>query len=182
MYCVATWGQQNLQYVGLLAQPVSLILTMIIVILAYQAITTQVKLHKEIYRPVVVCDFVIQYTALYFRVKNFGASRAMNIHIYVDVKGDKSGFAWEKLEAVRKGISCLSAGAELLYFLAGPGPKAYPKVEFTVEYSDAGNRIFKDIYEHDLSYVSKLDIGRERNSPIIKELTNIHKAVKSLKS
>ena len=162
------------------AQPVSLMLTLIIAILAFAAIETQVKLHREVYRPVVVCDFVVQYSVLYFRVKNFGTCRAFNISISFEEKGNNSGFNWKQLPPIADGISSLSPGAEVFYFFSRPGSYHFPNVQFILQYSNGHIRNFKETYEHDLSYLRKSDIGRENNAPVVKQLIEIQRTLEKL--
>ncbi len=174
--CVSYSLTKSLEYIQAFTPLISLILTLFVVTLAYAAIHTQRSLHRETNRPVVVCDFIILYQNLYFRIKNFGTSSACDISSSLTESTSATTLLKDKLE---KKLPHLSPNAELLFFVCTPGNLPQDTVSLTVKYTNYAARDFTESYTHDLKSFAAVDIGHEYNSPLIQKLDAIAKALKN---
>jgi hypothetical protein len=137
----------------------------------------QIRLHEDVNRPNVLCNFPIIHTVLYLRVKNYGPQPAKDISISYTSDSELPSAA-----CLRHPISFLVPDDELVYWLYGPRefdqlPK---KITLKLTYSDLQGRSFETERPFDFAYFGEpggvgrgLDIGRENNHPIVQELRRI---------
>ncbi len=166
-------------HVDSVAQSINVILTLVIVILAFLAIRTHIWLHEQTNRPVILCDFVSLHDVLYFRVKNFGSVPGSNIKIgWANPEGNCS-FDPRALLVVKDEISLslLTPSAELLYLCQGPGNRLSGTWCCDLRYSDPGGRKFFENAVLDVRDFSNVDIGRDKNAPVARKLEQIAKAL-----
>jgi hypothetical protein len=141
----------------------------------------QRELHAEAYRPNVVCDFPLIYTILYLRIKNYGNLPAKDIK--VTVEGD---VILPSVAGLLHPISFLAPETELCYWLFGPQQfGALPReLALNVSYTDLKGGRFEMKQQFDFGYFGVsgsgergVDISRENNNPVVKELEKIAKAL-----
>jgi hypothetical protein len=141
----------------------------------------QLRLHGDVNRPNVLCDFPIIHTVLYLRVKNYGTQPAKDVRIGVTCAGELPDVA-----CLRSPISFLVPDDELVYWLHGPRDfdKLPEKVTFRLTYSDIQGRSFETEQPFDFAYLGRpggggrgVDLGRENNHPLVRELRRIADAL-----
>lgn len=141
----------------------------------------QLRLHGDVNRPNVLCDFPIIHTVQYLRVKNYGTQPAKDVRISVTCDGELPDVA-----CLRSPISFLVPDDELAYWLFGPQDfdKLPKKVSFKLTYSDIQGRLFETEQPFDFAYLGQpggggrgVDLGRENNHPVVRELRRIADAL-----
>jgi Schlafen, AlbA_2 len=141
----------------------------------------QLRLHEDVNRPEVLCDFPIIHTILYLRVKNYGTQPAKDIHIRATSDGELPSAA-----CLRHPISFLAPDDELAYWLFGPSDfdKLPKKVTLKLTYSNLQGRPFETEQPFDFAYFGEpggggrgVDMSRENNHPLVRELRRIADAV-----
>ena len=137
----------------------------------------QLRLHGDVNRPNVLCDFPIIHTVLYLRVKNYGTQPAKDVRIVVTCDVELPSVA-----CVRSPISFLVPDDELAYWLYGPRDfdKLPRKVTLKLTYSDLQGRQFETEQPFDFAYFGEpggggrgVDMSRENNHPLVRELKRI---------
>lgn len=169
------------------------IATIALCISSHRSIRIAKQLHRDIHRPVVVCDFVIIHTVTYFRIRNIGTVSACNLrisHKEVNVFNSDTSSSDDTKQETKKGhrklpdfengIPFFSPGQEILYFFQGPVSAEFPTFRFTMKYSDPFGNIYCDKSEINLSIYKGTDLGRESNDPVVKKLDDICSAIKNL--
>jgi hypothetical protein len=146
----------------------------------------QRELHAETYRPNVVCDFPIVHTILYLRIKNYGNLPAKDIKITVEGE-----VALPRVAALLHPISLLAPDAELYYWLFGPQEFGdVPKeLMLDVSYTDLKGTRFEEKQRFDFAYFGipgsgerGVDISRQNNDPVVRQLKEIAEALAAKKS
>ena len=141
----------------------------------------QLRLHGDVNRPNVLCDFPIIHTILYLRVKNYGTQPAKDIRISVTCDGELPSAA-----CLHSPISFLAPDDELAYWLYGPRDfdKLPKKATLKLTYSDLQGRPFETEQPFDFAYLGKpggggrgVDMSREDNHPLVRELRRIADAL-----
>jgi Putative DNA-binding domain len=137
----------------------------------------QLRLHGDVNRPNVLCDFPIIHTILYLRVKNYGTQPAKDVRISVTCEGELPSVA-----CLRSPISFLVPDDELAYWLYGPRDfdKLPKKVTLKLNYIDLQGRSFETEQPFDFAYFGEpggggrgVDMSRENNRPLVRELKRI---------
>jgi hypothetical protein len=176
------WLNGNSGFVMAVLTGVYVVCTVALCIFAWRSNSLAKRLYEAENRPVVICDFFVQNTCLYFRIKNIGRATAADIRLAAKGPAPQLLDDWKKHPAVEKGIACLPQGAERVSFFCGPGHQDLLKtVEFTVKYADASRqRSFEEQHEHNLEAWMKEDLARQNNAPLIHELRKVTKALDAL--
>jgi len=156
-------------------------LTFILAKSAADAIQTQVQLHSEINRPSIHCDFPITHTLTYLRVKNYGNSVAKDVRVKAD------GFPeFEHMAIAKHSVPILTPGSEVIYFVCGPQEAASLARTFTLEiaFADERQKTYTVVQHFDLAFLGipgsdarGVDLGREENDPVVREMKKIAKAL-----
>jgi hypothetical protein len=137
----------------------------------------QLRLHGDVNRPNVLCDFPIIHTVQYLRVKNYGTQPAKDVRIVpTAVYGE-----FPSIACLNHPISFLVPEDELVYWLYGP--RDFHKLRnltLKLSYSDLQGRQFDMEQTFDFNYLGTVggggrgvDIGRENNHPIVRALRRI---------
>jgi hypothetical protein len=140
----------------------------------------QLRLHSAVNRPTVLCDFPIVHTVLYLRVKNYGRQPARDVHISVTCEGEQL----PSVACLRHPISFLVPDSDLFYWIVGPQDfaKLPKKLTFKLAYTDLDGRPFEEEQLFDFGYFGDtsgggigrgVDLGRENNHPVVRELRRI---------
>ena len=176
------WCNSNSGFVMALLTSTYVLCTVVIVVVSLRSIKQAQRLHTDIYRPVINCDFFTQYTLLYFRIKNVGHKSAKNIVIRAFGYPPYGCKTWDEHPVIKHGLSFLSPQSEQVSLYALPQDceeLENKKVCFQIEYIDSSGKLFRDEQETVFRGWMKEDIGRENNAPLIKKLDGIIKAMKS---
>jgi hypothetical protein len=193
------WLNNNSGAIMALLTAVYAIATIALYLSSHRSISIAKQLHRDVHRPVIVCDFVIIHTVTYFRIRNIGTVSACNLrisHEEVNVfKSDTSSSddkeqevktdlqkGYRNLPDFENGIPFFSPGQEILYFFQGPVSVEFPMFRFTMKYSDPFGNIYCDKSEINLSIYKETDIGRENNDPVVKKLDDICSAIKDFEN
>lgn len=137
----------------------------------------QLRLHGDVNRPNVLCDFPLIHTVLYLRVKNYGTQPAKDVRISVTCDGELPSVA-----CLRSPISFLVPNDELAYWLYGPQDfgKLPRKLTLKLTYTDLQDRPFETEQPFDFAYLGEpggggrgVDMAREENHPLVRELRRI---------
>ena len=149
--------------------------TVVLCIFSWRSNRLTRHLYEAENRPVVICDFFSQNTCLYFRVKNIGRTTATDVRLEPMGPIPQLVRDWKDHPLVANGIAFLPPGAERVFFYCGPGHEDLLRtVQCTVRYADGdGRRRFEDRQDHNLETWLREDLGRESNSPLIRELKKI---------
>ena len=175
------WFNQNSGFSIVLLTAVYVICTLVLCLSAMRANDLARKLHEDIHRPVIVCDFFTQHTCMYFRIKNVGSVAARNVKITAEGPAPQLVGEWKRHHAIANGISFLSPQADLVSFFCAPGhPDKLGVVRFGARYQDANGKTFEDDYVFDLGPWVQEDLGRENNSPIVNELKKVSSCMEKL--
>jgi Putative DNA-binding domain/AAA ATPase domain len=141
----------------------------------------QIRLHGDVNRPNVLCDFPIIHTILYLRVKNYGTQPAKDIRISVTGEAKLPSVA-----CLRSPISFMVPEDDLVYWLFGPQDfdKLPKKVTIKLTYCDLQSHPFEMEQPFDFAYFGEpggggrgVDISREENHPLVRELSRIADAL-----
>jgi hypothetical protein len=189
------WLNQNSGAVMALLTFFYVIATIALYISSHKSICIAKQLHRDIHRPVVVCDFVIIRGMMYFRIRNIGPVSACNLRIdheevntykdntpLVDDTKQKAKEFFE-LPGFKNGISFFSPGQEFhyLYHIFTMDDKAeFPTFRFTMKYSDPSGGTYCDQSEIDLSIYEKAAHSLDPFDRIDRRLDNICSAIKDL--
>ena len=176
------WLNKNSGSVMAALTAVYVISTVVLCIFARRSNSLAWRLYKTENRPVVICDIFVQDTSLYFRLRNIGRTTATNVRLAAEGPAPQLLSDWKAHPLVAEGITCLPPSAERVSFFCNPGHKDLLKtVRFTVRYTDAYNRrMFEGQHEYNLAAWLKEDLGRQNNTPLIRELKDITKALRAL--
>ena len=188
MECIKSiieWLNANTGFVMILLTFVMALLTLVYVGFTYCLVSSAKKanqvaldLHKEIYRPMVICDFFSENTCLYFRVKNLGNSPAKNVRVEIDGPSPCLLSSWEDHPIVQEGISFLPQGAEVVCLFAGPTDEEKLKtLAFDLKYEDRDGQGFSDHYSINLEARLHEDIGRKNNDPVVQAIQELTKTI-----
>jgi hypothetical protein len=168
-----TWLNGNSGAIMAILTLAYIICTALICYFNWKANNTMLRLHRAIYRPVVICDFFIQHSLMYFRIRNIGLRSATNIKVGVlETPAPKAG-RLSQSSIVTNGVSFLSPGSEIVTLYAGPGESERAKVDLAITYSDDDNKGFDEKATIDLQAWRTEDLGRENNSPLVQNLKKI---------
>lgn len=141
----------------------------------------QLRLHGDVNRPNVLCDFPIIHSILYIRVKNYGPKPAKDIRISMTCDGELPLAA-----CLRSPISFMVPDDELAYWLYGPRDfdKLPRTVSLKLRYTDLQGRPFETDQPFDFGYFGEpggggrgVDMSRENNHPLVRELRRIADAL-----
>lgn len=138
--------------------------------LTQQSLDFASKAKKAKYRPYLVFDIVYEKVVAYARLRNSGASPAIDVRITVAPrlkwkdKEDGIGF-------VEKGVSFLAPNRELSQPFGWTGEffEQYPELKFsgTISYKDSEGHAYSESFSIDLGYlkgtpyIGEIDVGRE---------------------
>lgn len=177
------WLNENSGAVMAALTAVYVVCTVVLCIVACRSNTLARRLYEAENRPVIICDFFVENTCIYFRMKNIGQMTATDVRLAAKGPAPQLLDGWEDHPAVAKGIASLPPGAERVSFYSSPGGKdSLGTVLFTVRYADAcRRRRFQDQQEHNLEAWQVEDLGRQNNAPLIQELKKIARALDALR-
>jgi hypothetical protein len=138
----------------------------------------QLRLHEDVNRPNVLCDFPLVHTILYLRVKNWGTQPAKDVRIILEPEKTLPDVA-----CLRGPIPFLMPDDDSLhYWLFGPGDfdRLPKKLTFKLSYPDLRGRFFEMEQPYDFGYFGEpgrggrgVDMARENNHPAVKALQRI---------
>lgn len=172
------WLNLNSGSVMALLTVVYVICTLILCVMAKRSNSLARRLHEDIHRPVVVCDFFVENTCVYFRVKNVGQQPATDIRIAADGPPPWLLGSWEEHPIIKNGLCFLAPGSQQVSIFCLPKhTDKFSTIRFDVKYQDSSERTFADSYETNLAAWLKEDLARQNNSPLVKVIERVAIAI-----
>ena len=138
--------------------------------LTQQSLDFASKAEKAKYRPYIVFDIVYEKVVAYARLRNSGASPAIDVRVSVSPRL-KWNDEHDGIGFIEKGVSFLAPGRELSQPFGWTGEffKKYPDLKFSgsISYKDSDGHTYSEGFSLDLSYlkgmtyIGEIDVGRE---------------------